>query len=156
MSETTLTVVLLHPDDAPGQARSAMAAQVLPACDAKFKRGVRRVKVTVEDVEDDRSLKQNAFYWSFVLKQISAQAVINGIGSDENGWHYYMKKRLLGYRVFKQRVPGSKRPAIRRELRSTTKLKVKAMSEYMEKVMAAAATEFGVTFDPGKRWEDWR
>lgn len=114
-----------------------------------------RLVVTIREQEDQRSLQQNAFYWGFVLKQISAQATIGGIGSDENGWHYFFKKTVLGYRITRTKVPGSKRPVIRRELRSTQGLSVKAMSKYLEEVMAKAATEFGVTF-PDKRWEDWQ
>lgn len=139
----------------PEQAGKHFAEKVRPFCREQWAQG-RQLAVHICEAEDQRSLQQNAFYWAFVLKTISRQATIDGIGSDENGWHYYFKRRVLGYRVTKTKVPGSKRPVIRRELRSTTDLKVKPMSTYLEKVMAIAATEFGVTFDPGKSWEDWQ
>lgn len=104
--------------------------------------------------EDDRSLRQNKFLWSYVYRQISHQAVIDGIGADEDGWHLYFKKRVLGFKVMKTKLPGKKRKSIHRELRSTTKLKVPAFSKYLEQVMAIAATEFGVTFGDAK-WETW-
>lgn len=138
----------------PQQGRVAMVQEVLPYIGEQLRSG-RRLVVKVEEAEDERSLKQNAFMWGYVLKTIKTQAVIDGIGADENGWHLYFKRRLLGYRAVKVKVPGKKRPSITRELRSTTGLSVKKMSEYLDKVMAIAATEFGVTFD-GRRWEDWQ
>ena len=151
MSDLSLTV---HLRDAV-QGRIAVKERLLPHIGAHLM-AQRRLKVTVEEAEDERSLQQNAFMWAYVLKTISRQAVIDGIGADENGWHLYFKRRLLGYRVVKVKVPGKKRPSITRELRSTTGLSVRRMSKYLDEMMAIAATEFGVTFDAGKRWEDWK
>ena len=136
------------------QGREAVRQRLLPWIGEQLGLG-REVEVVARELEDNRSHRQNSFYWGYVLKTISQQAVIGGIGSDEEGWHYYFKRRLLGYRVVKTRVPGSKRPSIRRELRSTKDLKVKPMSDYLDKVMATAATEFGVTFEL-TRWEDYQ
>jgi hypothetical protein len=47
------------------------------------------------------------------------------------------------------------RKAVSKQLRSTTKLSVKRMSEYLEKLMAFAVTDLGVRFSE-TRWEDWR
>jgi hypothetical protein len=115
----------------------------------------KRIRARFEVEEDDRSIRQNAFYWGWVLKCISEQARLNGVGADADGWHYWAKKEFLGYRFTKVNVPGSKRPVVRRELRSTKDLKVKAFSEYLEKLMAYAATTFGVEFD-GKTWQEWQ
>jgi hypothetical protein len=152
MSEYAISAVWSSPE----QARATLEQRIGPWCREQWAAGRERLVVTVREQEDQRSLQQNAFYWSFVLKQISQQAVVDGIGSDENGWHYFFKKTVLGYRVTRTKVPGSKRPVIRRELCSTKGLSVKAMSKYLEEVMAKAATEFGVTFEDGKRWEDWQ
>jgi hypothetical protein len=148
----------------PEQATRAVSAQLVPFCRALWQDG-ERVSLVAQREEDARSLQQNAFMWGFVLKTISAQAVIDGIGADENGWHLYFKRRLLGYKVVQTKLPGKKRKSITRELRSTTDLKqrrrgdpdpAKYMTDYLDAVMAIAATEFGVTFDADKRWEDWR
>lgn len=136
------------------QGRAVVSQRLLPWIGEQIALG-REVEVIARELEDNRSHKQNAFLWSYVLKTVSQQAVIGGIGSDEEGWHYYMKRRLLGYRVVKTRIPGSKRLSIRRELRSTKDLTVKQMSDYLDKVMATAATEFGVTFEM-TRWEDYQ
>lgn len=139
----------------PEQAGRVFASTVRPWCHDQWRQG-KRLIATIRELEDVRSIQQNKFYWSFVLKTISEQARINGIGADAEGWHYFFKKNVLGYRITKVKVPGSKRPVIRRELRSTTGLSVRRMSEYLEQVMATAATEFGVTFEDGRRWEDER
>jgi hypothetical protein len=164
VSEAAVRAVFVNPAIQPGQAH-AEAKRFLARCEAMFAAGVERIAATAQEEEDDRSLRQNAFLWSFVYKTISAQGLIDGIGSDEEGWHYYFKKRVLGYRVRKVRVPGSKRPVIRRELRSTTELKARRrgeadpttyMPDYLDAVMAIAASEFGVQFPADQRWETWR
>jgi hypothetical protein len=159
MSET-LRLVL-----EPTSAGHVIAEQLAPFCKHLWANGVDRISLKAEPEEDARSVQQNAFLWAFVYKSISQQALINGIGSDENGWHYYFKRRVLGYRVLKTRVPGSKRPVIRRELRSTKDLKArrrgdqdptKYMSDYLDEVMSIAASELGVQFAADQRWEDWK
>lgn len=159
MSDNTLRLIL---DEAT--AGQMVAHHLAPFCKRLWLAGYPRVAVTAEPEEDDRSLRQNSFLWGFVYKTISAQATIDGIGSDENGWHYYFKRRVLGYRVTRIKVPGQKRPSITRELRSTTELKQrrrgdqdpkKYMPDYLDCVMAIAATEFGVHFPADKRWETW-
>lgn len=135
------------------QGRNALIARLLPWIGEQLRAG-REIEVVARELQDNRSLKQNAFYWSYVLKTISTQATIGGIGADEEGWNKYFKRRVLGYRVTKTRIPGSKRPSITRELRSSKDLKVKPMSDYLEQVMAIAASEFGVTFEI-KDWQSY-
>lgn len=135
------------------QGRQVVTSRLLPWLGQQLEAG-REIEVVAREIEDNRSLRQNAFYWSYVLKTISQQAVIGGIGADEEGWNKYFKRRVLGYRVTKTRMPGSKRPSITRELRSTRDLKVKPMSEYLEQVMAIGASDFGVTFEI-KDWQSY-
>lgn len=135
------------------QGRTALTARLLPWIGEQLRLG-REIEVVARELQDNRSLKQNAFLWGYVLKAIKDQATIGGIGADEEGWNLYFKRRVLGYRVIKTRIPGSKRPSVKRELRSTKDLKVKPMSDYLEQVMAIAASEFGVTFGV-TRWEDY-
>ena len=137
------------------QAGRHFAQHVRPFCHEQWKQG-KRLAVHICEAEDLRSLQQNAFYWSFVLKTISEQARVNGTSATAEGWHLYFKRKHLGYAFRKVTLPGKKRPSVTRELRSTTKLSVARMSKYLDAVMAEAATDFGVTFEPGKRWEDWR
>ena len=115
----------------------------------------KRMVVTAQEQEDERSLRQNAFYWAVVLKCTSEQAKINGVGATADGWHLYWKREHLGYKFTKTKLPGAKRPSITRELRSTKGLSVKKMAVYLEKVQATAATDFGVAFS-AMRWEEYR
>lgn len=97
-------------------------------------------------LEEKRDVQRNREYWGYVLRPISEQAQVDGIGSDAEGWHWFYKKMFLGYRFVKIRQPGKKRPIVRRELRSTTDLSDREMREYMEQVRAHAATTFSVQF----------
>lgn len=144
MNDTTVTVTLLHPEDAPGQARTVIASQVLPACDAKFKRGVRRVKVTVEDVEDDRTEQQAGYYWGVVLRDVSEQVVVGGVKYTKDAWHEYGKREFLPRKTKKVKVAGRARAVVTTVIASTTDLSVRQMGEYLEKWMAFAA-DHGVT-----------
>jgi hypothetical protein len=151
MSEPALQSLWIN----PAQAGRNLNATVVPWCKDRMAEG-KQVVASFEVAQDIRSLQQNAFMWAFVLKNISQQAQLEGIGATADGWHLYYKRMFLGYQLKKVKVPGKKRPSITRELRSTTKLSVPKMSKYMEQVMAHAATTFGVAFEDGKRWEDWK
>lgn len=104
----------------------------------------KRVRMLAEEDENDRSLRQNRFYWSAVLPQISDQAPGRW---TVDAWHELFKRQILGYEVIRAQVAGRKRPTIYRRLRSTTALTVKQMSDYLDKVMAMAANDLGVVFD---------
>lgn len=106
----------------------------------------KRAHIVCREHESDRSLQQNAFYWAACLPEIADQARINGEQYVVDAWHELFKRLFLGYEVKKLRVAGRKRTTVIRRLRSTTALKVKAMSEYLDKLQAFAATEYGVRF----------
>lgn len=107
----------------------------------------RTWRVTFSEAEDDRTLRQNAFYWAAILPQISERASVAGQRYAADAWHELFKRQMLGYEVVKAIVPGRKRPTIYRRLRSTTKLTVKQMSEFLDRVIAFAVTDLGVTLD---------
>lgn len=115
----------------------------------------KEVRMRTEEAEDDRSLRQNRFYWGVVLKEIGEQARINGQGWSAEAWHLYAKREYLGYVFKRETVAGRKRKVVRKELRSTTRLSVKRMSEYLDKLMAFAVTDLGVVFSETK-WERYR
>ncbi len=115
----------------------------------------KEVRIRAEEAEDERSLRQNRFMWGVVLKEISEQARINGQGWTAEAWHLYCKREYLGYAFVRETVAGRKRKVVRKELRSTTRLSVRRMSEYLDKVMAFAVTDLGVVFSE-TRWERYR
>ena len=115
----------------------------------------KQVRIRTEEAEDERSLRQNRFMWGVVLKEVSEQARIGGQGWASEAWHLHFKREFLGYRFVRETVAGRKRKVVRKELRSTTRLSVKRMSEYLDKVMAFAVTDLGVVFSETK-WERYR
>jgi hypothetical protein len=104
----------------------------------------RRYRLTFGEVREDRSERQNKFYWAAVLKQIADQAPG---GWTVDAWHEAFKRTVLGYETIKVMVAGRKRPTIYRRLRSTTDLTVPQMSQYLDQVIADATTALGVVFD---------
>lgn len=138
----------------PQQGHAAIAAQLWPWVKSMTLAG-NQVDITAVPAQDDRTIKQNAYYWGVLLKEVSQQAKVNGIGATPDGWHLYFKREHLGYEFKKTTLPGKTRPSVVKTLRSTTKLKVKPMSVYLEKCIAQAVTDFGVMFSV-RRWEDYR
>jgi len=146
---TTLDVIVTTPEQSH---RAAVAAHEL--CKRLAAEG-RRARITAAEAEDDRSLQQNAFYWAVVLKETAEQATVNGQRYTAEAWHELGKRQFLGYEFKKVAVAGRKRKAVTKTLRSTTKLKVRAMSKYLEQFMAFAVTDLGVRFSE-TRWENHR
>lgn len=145
MNQTTLTTILHHPDDMPGQARAAVATQVLPAIASNFARGVKRLKVTVEELEDDRTEAQQGYYWGVILKDTSEQARIDGVQYTPEAWHELGKRLLLPRRKTKTYVAGRKRPVITMTIGTTVGIGIRSMGIYMEKFIAWVSTDYGVT-----------
>ena len=115
----------------------------------------RRIRVVVGVAEDDRSLRQNRFYWGYVLKSISQQARIEGKRYVTEAWHELFKRQMLGYEVKKTRVAGRAKPTVYRRLRSTTDLSVPQMSRYLDEVIAFAVTDLSVAFQI-KDWQEYQ
>lgn len=107
---------------------------------------VRQLRIVIGPDVEDRSLKQNRFYWGPVLRQVSEQAVMDGKRYSAEAWHEAFKRQVLGFEVVKVPVAGRKRPQVYRRLRSTTDLSVKQMSEYLDEVIATATADLGVEF----------
>lgn len=111
--------------------------------------------ITAAECADSRSIQQNSFYWGFILRDISQQAVIEGRRYVADAWHEHFKRTFLGYQFKRVVIAGRKRKAVVKELRSTTRLSVKNMSTFLEQVIAFAVTDLGIRFTE-TRWEDYR
>lgn len=135
----------LHLTD-PEQAKRLIGGKLGPYCREQWANGSRAVTVTAEPYEETTEARWFREYWGYVLKPISQQAQVNGMGTDADGWHLYYKRMFLGYVISKVKLPGSTRWSISRTLKSTRKLSGKARAQYMEEVRAHAATTFGVEF----------
>lgn len=126
------------------RAKTKVAANGPAWTDAEGVVHERQYRITFAEVRESKTERQGRFYWGPVLTQIAAQAPGNW---TPDAWHEAFKRTILGYEIVKVRVAGRKRPTIYRRLRSTTDLTVKQMSEYLDQVLATAATDLGVAFD---------
>ncbi len=142
-------VVLFNPQ----QAHQAISAQLWPWVKSMTQAGHKLV-AEVRLQEDDRSLRQNRYYWGPCLTEISRQAQVGGQRYAAEAWHELFKRQFLGYQGKKVAVAGAKRKRVIRQLRSTTDLSVRAMSKYLDQVQAYAATELGVEFSVPS-WEQY-
>jgi hypothetical protein len=111
------------------------------------------VQITCGEMERDRSILQNRYYWAACIREISEQARINGQRYTVDAWHELFKRQFLGFEVVKVEVAGRKRAVTIRRLRSTTALKVREMSQYLDEVQSFAAAELGVRFSV-RNWQE--
>lgn len=109
-------------------------------------------RIVCAEMERDRSILQNRYYWGPCLSEISDQARILGQRYTVDAWHELFKRQFLGFEVVKAQVAGRPRPVTIRRLRSTKDLKVKAMSQYLDEVQAFAGSELGVRFSV-RNWQ---
>lgn len=151
--------VVLYADAAPDAIRGAMvqlyqlaqarcAAAGPERIDADGEVHARRWRFTFGEDQEDLTVRQRRFLHGPVLGQIAEQA------RDEDGrayampvWKEYLRAKFLGHRWESLRLPGQKRATPRKVRISTEDLTVKQYSEYIEQVLAFAATELGVVFD---------
>ncbi|WP_186158964.1 recombination protein NinB [Burkholderia gladioli] len=99
-----------------------------------------RVIVTAE--ERKRNSEQNRFYFGVVLRDISAQAWVDGQQFGKAAWHEYFATQ---YGVMEEmRLPFGE-IVLRRK--STTDMTVGEFSTYMNQIQAYAANTLGVEFD---------
>lgn len=121
----------------------------------------KRVRVRVEEHEDDLTARQRRFFHGPVLNQIAEQVRMpDGTRYVAAAWKVYLKRLFLGqggYRFVMRKVPRwdaaagrmvePKRATPHREVISTEDLSVKQYSEFIDKVLAHAASELGVVFE---------
>lgn len=132
--------------------RAAVAAHAL--CKRLVAEG-KRARIVAQEDEDDRSIRQNRYYWGVVLKETAEQARVEGQRYAAEAWHELGRRMFLGYEIKKIAVAGRRKKVVIRSLRSTAKLKVKPFSEYLEKFTAFAVTDLGVRFSVD-RWERYQ
>jgi hypothetical protein len=109
----------------------------------------KRVRITVDVVEDTLTARQRRFFHGPLLEQVSQQVVTDeGRRYVREVWKDYFKDRILERkpRFVMVRLPGHKRATPRRHRWSTEELGVRAYSDFIDECLAIAATDFGVEF----------
>lgn len=101
----------------------------------------RPLRVIVTDAEAKRNAEQNRYYWSCVIKSIAEQAWVGGKQFSPAAWHEQCAQM---HGVSEEiRMPYGNL-MLRRK--STTDMKVREFSQYIDEVCAWAGTELGVRF----------
>lgn len=109
------------------------------------------LQVTVEEYRPARKQDQNALMWAGPLKDISAQAYVEGKRFTAESWHEMFKEEFLpdefdpeqcrdGYVKYTIDPKGN-----RRLVGSTTQLTVRGFARYLEQVLAFGGN-LGVEF----------
>lgn len=127
------------------EAWRAAATAIYRSGEALIEAG-KSVKCTVCEWEDDKSARQRSFLHAAVFPQIAEQVRANGDRFTAEVWKEYYRKRFLGSKWLMQKLPGQKRAVPVKVRISTEDLGIKAYSEYIDRVIADAVTEWGVVF----------
>lgn len=106
----------------------------------------RRIRVVIGVDHEDKTVKQRGFYHAAVLPQISEQATVGGLLYTAKIWKEFFHRLYIGHRWESIRLPGQKRATPRRVRISSEDLSIKQYSELLDKVIAYAVTELGVSF----------
>lgn len=95
---------------------------------------------------DDLTVKQRGFLHAAVFPQIAEQVRVNGERFTAEVWKEYFRRLFLPDRFVMRKLPGQKKATPQRVRISTEDLTVKQYSEHIDRVIAHAVAEFGVTF----------
>lgn len=106
-----------------------------------------RFRFIVGQDRDSLSARQRRFFHGVVLMQIAEQARVNGERFVMATWKEFFRKLFLQDTWEMVKLPGQKRATPRRQRVSSEDLSVKQYSEHIDKVIAYAITELGVSFD---------
>lgn len=99
------------------------------------------IRLIITTAESKRNNEQNRRYWKAVIEQIADQVWLDGRKFSKETWHeHYAEKFGIEEEI---RMPTGE---LRLRRKSTTEYKVKEFSDYMAKVEADAAQEYGVKF----------
>ena len=99
------------------------------------------LRVIVVDSEAKRNAEQNKYYWGVVIKSIADQAWVGGMQFSSAAWHE-QSAQMFGIKE-EIRLPNG---TLTTRRKSTTDMKVREFSQYIDEVCAWAGTELGVRF----------
>lgn len=128
----------------PEQARAILARTALPWVGEQLKQG-RELVAEFRLLDDDITEKQRAYLHGVVLTEIARFAVVRGERFDMKTWKEHFRSEWLGFRTVTNVNPVTGRKTRKRVRISTEDLGVRAMAVYIDRVVAFAATDLGVT-----------
>lgn len=95
-------------------------------------------------LEDDITAKQRGYLHAVVLTEIACFARVNGQQFPMKVWKEHFRSEFLGFEVVTCINPLTGKKSRRRVRISTEDLGIRAMAEYIDRVIAFAATDLGV------------
>jgi hypothetical protein len=128
----------------PEQAREVLARRALPWVGEQLKAG-RELVAEFRLLDDDITQRQRGYLHAVVFTEIAQFAVVNGQRFDMKVWKEHFRSEFLGFKVVTSVNPLTGRKVRRRVRISTEDLGVRGMANYIDRVIAFAATELGVT-----------
>jgi hypothetical protein len=96
-------------------------------------------------LDDSITEKQRAYLHAVVFRDIAQQARVNGQQFPRDVWKEWYRSELLGFKVVTSINPFTGKKSRRRVRVSTEDLGVRGMADYIDRVIAHASTELGVT-----------
>lgn len=128
----------------PEQARVALAKGALPWIGEQLKHG-RQLVGTFALLDDEITAAQRGYLHAVVFPDIATQARVRGQAFDAKTWKEWYRSEFLGFDVVTSVNPFTGRKVRRRIRKSTEDLGVRGMIDYIDRVIAHASTELGVT-----------
>ena len=135
-----LNRVELH---SPDQARAVLKAHTLPWVGQQLEQG-RQLVAEFRLLDDDITDKQRAYLHAVVLAEIALYARPGGQQFPMKVWKEHFRKEWLGFKTVTNINPITGRKHRTRVRVSTEDLGIRAMAEYIDRIIAYAATELGV------------
>lgn len=142
------------------QGRAVLKSRVLPWVGEQLTLG-RELVVEVRLLEDDITQKQRAYLHAVVLTEIAQYARPNGQSFPMPVWKEHFREAWLGFTLVTFIDPLTGKKSRRRVRKSTEDLGIRAMAEYIDRIIAFAATDLGVVISEplpqelrGKRQRD--
>lgn len=105
-----------------------------------------RVVITAAPMLETIGTRQRGFFHAAVLPQISEQVSLGGQRYTADLWKEFYRRLFLPDTWETRKLPGAKKATPLRVRSSTERLGVRGYSEHIDKVIAHAVTELGVTF----------
>jgi hypothetical protein len=133
--------VELHGTD---QGREVMVRNFLPWCGEQLKQG-RELVVEARLLDDDITEKQRNYLNGVVFRDIAAFGRANGQEFDKVHWKEWFRSEWLGFKTVTTINPFTGKKSRKRVRVSTEDLGIRKMAEYIERVIAFAQTDLGVT-----------
>jgi hypothetical protein len=130
---------------APEQARTVLTRNMLPWIGEQMAQG-RVLVLEARLLDDDITDKQRGYLHGVVLTEIAKFAYLpDGQRYDMKVWKEHFRKEWLGFKTVTTINPITGKKSRHRVRISTEDLGVRKLAEYIDRIIAFAATDLGLT-----------